>query len=82
MDVRVPWMNHSGPSSKRNFKYVHDTVPRSAISTGFEYMLGHDVCELLQVYCKLVKSHIWSIALFGVETWTLRNVEQKFLGSF
>jgi hypothetical protein len=26
---------------------------------------------------KLVKCYIWSIALYGVETWTLRAVDQK-----
>jgi hypothetical protein len=26
---------------------------------------------------KLVKCYIWSIAWFGVETWTLRKVDQK-----
>jgi hypothetical protein len=28
---------------------------------------------------KLVKCYIWSIALYGVETWTLRAVDQKHL---
>jgi hypothetical protein len=31
---------------------------------------------------KLVKCYIWSIAVYGAETWTLRKVEQKYLGSF
>jgi hypothetical protein len=31
---------------------------------------------------KLVKFYIWSIALYGAETWTLRAVDQKHLGSF
>jgi predicted HD phosphohydrolase len=30
---------------------------------------------------KLVKCYIWSIALYGAETWTLRKVEQKYLES-
>jgi hypothetical protein len=29
-----------------------------------------------------VKSHIWSIDLYGAETWTLRKVDQKYLESF
>jgi hypothetical protein len=29
-----------------------------------------------------VKRHIWSIALYGAETWTLRKVNQKYLESF
>jgi hypothetical protein len=28
---------------------------------------------------KLVKCYIWSIALYGAETWTLRKVDQKCL---
>jgi hypothetical protein len=31
---------------------------------------------------KQVKCYIWSIALYGAETWTLRAVDQKHLGSF
>jgi hypothetical protein len=31
---------------------------------------------------KLVKCYIWSIALFGAETWTLRVVDQQHLESF
>jgi hypothetical protein len=27
---------------------------------------------------KLVKCYIWSIALCGAETWTLRKMDQKF----
>jgi hypothetical protein len=28
---------------------------------------------------KLVNFYVWSIALYGVETWKLRQVDQKFL---
>jgi len=31
---------------------------------------------------KLVKCYVWSIALFGDETWTLRKVDQKYVESF
>jgi hypothetical protein len=31
---------------------------------------------------KQVKCYIWSIALYGAETWTLRAVDQKHLESF
>ena len=31
---------------------------------------------------KLVKCYIWSMALYGAETWTLRAADQKHLGSF
>jgi len=31
---------------------------------------------------KLVMCYMWSIALYGVETWTLRKVNSEYLGSF
>jgi hypothetical protein len=36
----------------------------------------------LELRRKLVKCYIWSIALYGAETWTLRAVDQKHLESF
>jgi hypothetical protein len=35
----------------------------------------------LELRKKLVKCYIWSIALYGAETWTLRAVDQKHLKS-
>ena len=29
---------------------------------------------------KLVKCYIWSITLYGAETWTIRAIDQKHLG--
>jgi len=29
-----------------------------------------------------MKCYIWSIALYGAETWTLQKVDQKYLESF
>ena len=36
----------------------------------------------LELRKKLLKCYIWSIALYGAETWTLRAVDQKKLESF
>jgi len=36
----------------------------------------------LELRKKLVKCYIWSIALYGAETWTLRAVDQKHPESF
>ena len=36
----------------------------------------------LELGKKLVKCYIWSIALYGAETWTLRAVDQKHQESF
>jgi hypothetical protein len=34
------------------------------------------------VFSKFYDNWIWSIALYGAETWTLRKVDQKYLESF
>jgi hypothetical protein len=40
-------------------------------------------CKLdLNVRKKLVKCYIWSISLYGSETWTLHGVDQKYPESF
>jgi hypothetical protein len=36
----------------------------------------------LELRKKLLKCYIWSIALYGAETWTLRAVDKKNLESF
>ena len=36
----------------------------------------------LELRKKLQKCYVWSIALYGSETWTLRAVDQKHLESF
>jgi hypothetical protein len=36
----------------------------------------------LELRKKLVKCYVWSIALYGAETWTLRAVDQKHPESF
>jgi len=36
----------------------------------------------LELRKKLVKCYIWSIALYGAESWMLLAVDQKQLGSF
>jgi hypothetical protein len=36
----------------------------------------------LELKKKLVRCYIWSIALYGAETWTHRTVDQKHVESF
>jgi hypothetical protein len=50
-----------------------------------KYFNSHinEECTLdLKLRKKLVKFYIWSIALYGAETWTLQTVDQKHLESF
>jgi len=35
----------------------------------------------LELRKKIVTCYIWSIALYGAETWTLRAIDQKHLES-
>jgi hypothetical protein len=37
----------------------------------------------LDLSCRkeLVRCYIWNIALYGVETWTLRKVDRKYIGN-
>jgi hypothetical protein len=41
-----------------------------------------DCWKRLNLKKKLVKCYIWSTALYGAETWTLRKVDQKYLERF
>ena len=36
----------------------------------------------LNLWKKLVKCYVWSMAVYGAETWTLRATDQKRLESF
>jgi len=36
----------------------------------------------LNLWEKLVRCYVWSIALYGTETWTLQATDQKHLESF
>jgi hypothetical protein len=50
------------------------------LSARFSYFIRTKV--FVPSYFFLVKCYIWSIALYGAETWTLRAVDQKHLESF
>jgi len=53
------------------------------LNVGLLWLKLHFTSTLdLELRKKLVKCYVWSIALYGVETWTLRAVDQKHLGSF
>jgi hypothetical protein len=44
--------------------------------------LSSPVNQTQELRKKLMKCYIWSIALYGGETWTLRKLDQKYLESF
>jgi hypothetical protein len=47
IDVHLPPRNDTSLSSKVNSKYVQATVSQTAISTGFEYLLGYNVPNVI-----------------------------------
>ena len=83
------------PESMEYFKYVGSVITSDARRTR-EIQSRIDMAKAvfnrkktlftskldLNLKKKLAKCHIWSIALFGAETWTLRKVDQKYLERF
>ena len=62
-------------------------LPRSPVKEVYSFFLqvnGAVYNGTLDLKCrkKLVKCYIWSTALYGVEIWTIRAVDQKHLESF
>jgi hypothetical protein len=53
--------------------------PKIVMATAVVNMRKAPVTSKLDVYLreKLVKCYIWSVALCGVESWTVRKVDQK-----
>jgi hypothetical protein len=37
---------------------------------------------MLIIFKKRIKCNMWSIVLYGAQTWTLRKIDQKYLESF
>jgi len=60
-------------------KFYHQLMHKR---TGLKGVLKFTSTLDLGLRKKLVKCYIWSIALYGAETWTLQAVDQKHLESF
>ena len=61
-------------------RYTYDIKSRIAMSKA-----AFDKKKILftsKLRKKLVKCYIWSMPLYGTETWTLRAADQKYLDSF
>jgi hypothetical protein len=53
------------------------------LNVGWLWLKLHSTSTLdLELRKKLVKCYIWSTALYGAETWTLRAVDPKHVESF
>jgi hypothetical protein len=62
---------------------THEIISRIALvkAVNKKEALFTSIMELI-VIKRLVKFWIWSIALFGAETWTRLNVDEKYRESF
>ena len=58
--------------------YIQDCNGQNIIQQAGSYTSKLDI----NVRNKLAKCYIWSTALLGAESWTLRTVGRKYLGSF
>ena len=54
-------------------------IPKEAFDRKMSLLTSKLKIELEK---KLVRCYVWSIALYGSETWTLRKLERKYLDSF
>jgi len=78
------------PKNVEFYNYFGDAIctrevkPYTALATAaFEMKQNLFTSKLdLKLRKKLLKCYIWSITLHDAETWTLRKVAQKYLGSF
>ena len=64
----------------KTFHYGKMEIPLEGHSTRRRLFFTRDFH--LNVRMKLVKWHIWSIALYGAKTWKLRKVNEKCVESF
>ena len=54
-------------------------IAKEAFNRKMSLLTGKLCIELKK---KLARCYVWSIALYGSKTWTLRKLEQKYLESF
>jgi hypothetical protein len=80
----VEYFNHLGSLITSNARCTREIRLRIAMAkAAFNKKKTLFTSKLdLNLRKKLVQCYICSIVLYGAETWTLRNVDQKYLESF
>jgi hypothetical protein len=68
----------------RDGYYTREIKKRIVIAKeAFNRKICHLASKLnIELNKKLVRCYVWSIVLYGSETWTLRKLERKYLKSF
>ena len=94
--VTKVWKNGIKVADQKRWKYVRlmciniETAVLCCILS-FRWLPGVWILYAMQSFYqqiglkfeeKLVKCYVWSMALYGAETWTLRSADQKRLESF
>jgi hypothetical protein len=72
-------MNDRISCCNASISFTYDAMAKAAFNKKRALFTSKMDLELRK---KLVKFYIWSVALYGAETWTLRAVDQKHLESF
>jgi hypothetical protein len=80
----VEYFKYLGSMITNDVRCTHEITSRIAMTkAAFNKKKTVFTSKLdLNLRKKPVKCYIWSIALYGAETWTLWKVEQKYLESF
>jgi hypothetical protein len=77
LELRINWLVNDGRSTCE----IKCRIAMAKATFNKKRTLFTNTLDL-ELRKKLVKCYIWSIALYGAETWTLRAVDQKHLEHF
>jgi hypothetical protein len=79
----VEYFNYLGSMITNDARCIREIKSRNAMAKAAFNKKTLFTSKLdLNLRNKLVKCYIWSVVLYGAETWTLRKVDQKYLESF
>ena len=80
----VDHFKYLGSVLTRDGYYTRENMSRIAIAKeAFNRQISLLTSKLnIGLKKKLVRCYVWSIVLYGSETWTLRKFERKYLESF
>jgi hypothetical protein len=80
---KVEYFNYLGSMIINDGRCACDSNSRNAMAQAAFNKKDFFTSRLyLNLRKKLVKLNIWCIALYGAETWTLHEVDQKYLEGF
>jgi hypothetical protein len=80
----VEYFNRWGSTTKHDERCTYEIESRIAMAKAASSKKKNLFTSKLDVHLrkKPITCYIWCVALCGAENWTLRAVDQKYLGSF